>query len=373
MGAPPQAAGTPPPGYPQQGYPAQQPPAYGQPPPGYGAQPPAYGQAPAWGGAPQPYAMPQAPMRPPRPHGYKHQKRLIASILLLVGAVLLIVSIATPFWSDTESGSGVTYTIQFFAGNEWKEICSGSSCPTGTLTCTYSSSGGGCPALTNTGNLYGGVSGLLTGAIVLGFIAAILGLMGALALSFGRIQMLLTWLLILVALALAIAAPMWALGGQPGALTSDYSSGSCAGTSPCNSFFGNACPSGTPSGVSCNWGAGAGWYMAIAGFALLLVGFLFLFMTRRDPFTVQEILQAQQAGMLSPTGAVGHPMAAAAPAAASWGGPAAAYGAAPAAAAAAPAAGGAPGPAPNCTKCGQPTEYVAQYSRWYCRRDNQYV
>lgn len=383
MGAPPQAAGQPPSGYPPQGYPPQQPPAYGQQPaygqapPAYGQAPPGYGQpAPQWG--PSPYAQP-APMRPPRPHGYKHQKRLIASILLLVGAVLLIVSVSTPFWSYTETGGGITVTQQFFPGSEWKETCSGSGCPTGTVTCTYSSSGGGCPALTNTGNLYGGVYGLIVGAIVLGFIAGILSLMGALAISFGRIQMLLVWLLVLVAFALAIAGPMWALGGQPGALTSDYSGSACTGTSPCNSFFGSSCPSGSPSGTSCNWGAGIGWYMAIAGFALLLVGFFFLFITRRDPFTIQEIMAAQSAGMLSPTGAATGavaPVAAwgAAPAAA----PAAAYGAqpayaAPAAAPAAPAAGGAPGPAPNCAKCGRPTEWVSQYSRWYCRADNLYA
>ena len=110
--------------------------------------------------------------------------------------------------------------------------------------------------------------------------------------------------------------------------------------------------------------------MAIAGFALLLVGFFFLFITRRDPFTVQEILAAQSAGMLSPTGAA---TGAVAPAAAWGAAPAAAPAAAYAAPSAAPPAGGAPGPAPNCAKCGRPTEWVSQYSRWYCRADNLYA
>ncbi len=39
-----------------------------------------------------------------------------------------------------------------------------------------------------------------------------------------------------------------------------------------------------------------------------------------------------------------------------------------------PAAPGAPaaGPAPTCPKCGQPAQWVAQYSRWYCHTDQQY-
>jgi hypothetical protein len=31
------------------------------------------------------------------------------------------------------------------------------------------------------------------------------------------------------------------------------------------------------------------------------------------------------------------------------------------------------GPAPNCPKCGRPATWVAQYSRYYCYTDNQYV
>jgi len=51
---------------------------------------------------------------------------------------------------------------------------------------------------------------------------------------------------------------------------------------------------------------------------------------------------------------------------------------APVAPVAAPAAMAPPAPpaapaAPTCPKCGKPTTYIAQYGRYYCYTDNQYV
>jgi hypothetical protein len=40
---------------------------------------------------------------------------------------------------------------------------------------------------------------------------------------------------------------------------------------------------------------------------------------------------------------------------------------------AAPMMAPSPGAAPICPKCGRPTTWVAQYSRWYCTNDQQYV
>jgi hypothetical protein len=34
---------------------------------------------------------------------------------------------------------------------------------------------------------------------------------------------------------------------------------------------------------------------------------------------------------------------------------------------------GAPQAAPNCPRCGQPLQFVAQYQRWFCGREQQYV
>jgi hypothetical protein len=36
-------------------------------------------------------------------------------------------------------------------------------------------------------------------------------------------------------------------------------------------------------------------------------------------------------------------------------------------------AGPGAGAAPNCPRCGSPLQFVAQYQRWYCTRENQYV
>lgn len=38
-----------------------------------------------------------------------------------------------------------------------------------------------------------------------------------------------------------------------------------------------------------------------------------------------------------------------------------------------PAGAPAPGAAPTCPKCGQPATWVAQYGRWYCSTDQQYL
>ena len=32
-----------------------------------------------------------------------------------------------------------------------------------------------------------------------------------------------------------------------------------------------------------------------------------------------------------------------------------------------------PGNAPTCPRCGKPTTWVAQYNRWYCNTDQQYL
>ena len=401
MGAPPQAAGVPPSGYPPQSYPPQQsgygqapqgygqaPPAYGQAPPAYGQAPPAYGQAPGWGAAP---GYGQGPMRPQRPHGYKHQRRLMASILLIVGAALAIASIATPWWTSsvTVSGGGqsVTNTEYAYPGSQYQAQCSGSAglCQVGSSTCSYyGGSGGLCSgSTTNIGNLFGSVNGLMIGAIVLAFICAIMGLLGALAFTFSRIQLILTLIILLAALVLGVVAPIYALGGLPGAISADSTGGCGTGTSPCNSFFGSSCAFlGTPpTGVSdvCSWGAGIGWYLSFVSVAMIAIGLLLFFVSRRDPYTVQEIVQAQQSGALAPTGAI-HPAPMGQPAPmGAWSGAAtpaagaAPMAAAPVQAAAAPPAAGGQGPGPACSKCGQPTTWVQEYSRYYCYRDNQYV
>lgn len=48
-------------------------------------------------------------------------------------------------------------------------------------------------------------------------------------------------------------------------------------------------------------------------------------------------------------------------------------GAAPTPMAAPPAAGVPPPGAPMCPKCGKPGTWIAQYSRWYCYTDSQYL
>jgi hypothetical protein len=117
--------------------------------------------------------------------------------------------------------------------------------------------------------------------------------MGVLA-TFGRWHLTMTCVIVLVAIVMAIAAPVWTASGQPGSYTHDITSSgsSCSpGSSPCNSFYGaNSCPPLVIPGdttYSCSWGAGTGWYIDIVGAGIVTVGFILLLSIRRDAYAVQ--------------------------------------------------------------------------------------
>lgn len=247
--------------------------------------------------------MPVPAYRPPtfrRTPGYRHTKRLAASFFLIFGFILLAIALGVAWWSWSLSVGGSSLTYSFLPGSSLSATCSGSICSSGvyaTGTVTYAAA-----ALGNVGTIYTGAEGLIAGGMVLGLIAAVFALLGGYGLNFGRSQLTLTVLLALIAFILTVAAVAWVTAGQPGAIPSDMGRYySClTGPNPSSSFWGSCSSSyeGTPYSIS--WGADAGWYCAVVGMVLLLVGTVLLIVTRKEPYTANEIAMVPPPTLAAP-------------------------------------------------------------------------
>jgi hypothetical protein len=206
--------------------------------------------------------------------------RSIASVIILVGAVLLIAAVFTPWYAEQFSGYGATITQNAYPG-----------LPSSNGTISYACSGipseASCPSQTsynteranNTGNLAEAVYFLGIAGFILGFIGGILGLM-----SRGNPRRTTPALaLAVVGMLLAVAAVGMFAGALPGAISSDTPSHS--GSGPWSSFLGstNASSFGVHVSGNISWGPAIGWYLALGAFVVLLVGIILIFRYRRDP------------------------------------------------------------------------------------------
>ncbi len=204
-------------------------------------------------------------------------KRTVAGAVVLIGVILLISSLFLGWWSYQISAFGDSDTATFGLPTTSPQVsisCSGpdAACPSSETYSSYQA--------TNTGNLYASVQYLLLGGLALGVVGAIVSL-----LSRGR-QRLVQPALILIILALIVAllAPIHLLLAQPGAIAQDYSTsgngnlgGGSNGTSPANSFWGST----SGSGATATWGPSPGWYLAVVGGVILIGGFALLFSGRK--------------------------------------------------------------------------------------------
>jgi hypothetical protein len=209
--------------------------------------------------------------------------RLIASTVILVGAVLLVAALLMPWYSIGISGNGASETGSFYPGTPSSN---------GTVRYSCSSSSGGpngsspCPTqesyssadLNNTGTVaetgffllvVGGLLGAAAGAIGLTTMSRRDGSAAVLAIA-------------TVALVVAVAAPGLFAASLPGAISKDTPGAS--GSGPWSSFYGSSSNgSGTPNAQSFTWGPGLGWYLSFGAFAVLLVGLILYAKNRRDP------------------------------------------------------------------------------------------
>lgn len=210
-------------------------------------------------------------------------------LCLVVALVLLLGSLAVGWYTisadDTGSSSTSQFTISgtatYYLLDKYVQTltCSGSgSCPPGSTTMgTYPGSGGNAIA-----NLYGVVSGLVIGGVVIGAVALVLALLPkSRAARWGKF-------LVVIALILSAAAPLVLLAAQPMALSSAYAT-PAGGASPASSFFGScsgsACGVSGSSGTTVNaaWGPSIGWFLCLIAVVPLLVGFFLRPHFREEP------------------------------------------------------------------------------------------
>jgi hypothetical protein len=193
--------------------------------------------------------------------------RVVAAIIILIGAILLIAALVMPWYSyKIPEGSG-SATINFYpdmpstSGGVQYSCSSLPSCPSST---SYSSLN-----LNNTGTIAEAGFYLLIGGIVLGIIAAIIG-----AASRGKASRANAAVpLAVVALILALVAPVLFAVALPTATGNDAKGHT--GSGPWSSFF------GSDSGAS--WGPAIGWYLSIGAAVILLIGVIVLAMARKEP------------------------------------------------------------------------------------------
>lgn len=198
------------------------------------------------------------------------RKGMIGGLVMVIGAILLVVSLLVGWYAVTGSiGSGAfsgTLTLTLKPGSQYTYSASAAGLSISN-TCSYSGSNGttGCVGnLAKTGQLYSIVEYLLIVGIIVGFLGAILAMM-----SGGRRKGAVMGLAV-IALLVAIVAPMVLLAAQPGAIKSDLGSSSGGfgsnNTGPQSSFFGSS------NGFT--WGPSTGWYLSIGAFVLFLIGML---------------------------------------------------------------------------------------------------
>jgi hypothetical protein len=193
----------------------------------------------------------------PSPAPQSAFRRLIASVLFFLAAILAGIAAFTPWWTIAASGT-VNESFSFFPGSSYSEV---NGAHGATMFYTYSSHAD----LASLAGLYEGVLGLLLAALVLGLVVGIVGLV----VSFGRlpgfaqnhaVRWLAIVLIVLLAVAIAVVPSL-----QPGLITGCSSTGS----TECNSFWGST----STAGLTSTWGSGLGWYLAIGAVAALVAGF----------------------------------------------------------------------------------------------------
>lgn len=288
MPRPSPVAAAPPPAAPPSPYPTTPPPPSYPPAPGY-AGPPAQTGYP---GYPPPSAPPPIFAPPPspyvtadpsraaarRPPGYRHRRRTTGAIVLSIGFIFTALGLGLGWWS--ESGSGLS--IFFVPGSTATCTAStGSTCPT---PLTYSS------ISSQMSTLYGSIEYMILAALILSVIAAAFAFLGAYGITFGRGQLNLVVMLGALAAVLCVAPVIYAAIGQPAAFQA--ANGGCSGASYCTSFFYGSMTSG---GTTTNWGPYVGWYAALIGFIVLIVGAVVYSRTRTEPFTMDELASSFQA------------------------------------------------------------------------------
>ncbi|MGI0155099.1 MAG: hypothetical protein ACREDE_03035 [Thermoplasmata archaeon] len=182
-------------------------------------------------------------------------------MLLLAVFVLSIASLATPWWSYSASAGGNSESVNFLPGSNYNITCAGHCGGFSAGSFPYTAIGG------SLGGLYEGVLILVALSAVLTGLAALFG--GLRVLGRSRAPNARRWAFLGsgIAAVVLLGAIVWTASAQPGAFPagSALTGSGSGGASPATSFWGS-----NPAG-SASWGAGVGWYLALASVVLIIV------------------------------------------------------------------------------------------------------
>jgi len=210
------------------------------------------------------------------------RRTLVAMLVVLIGVVLLIVSLFTPWYTTEASGDGITASMNFYPGlpttnGTIQYVCSGTGVPCPSST-SYSDYG-----INNTGRVAETGYFLIIAGIVFGLLAVILALLGRRKPGRGRAAVAVT----IIAVILAIAAPGAFAVELPHAISQDYPG--ATGTGPWSSFFGSNSTTESGFTLTSTWGPAIGWYLSIGAFVVLWVGVILLLRQRKEPVETASV------------------------------------------------------------------------------------
>jgi hypothetical protein len=196
---------------------------------------------------------------------------LIASILFLASASLSWYTV-----SLSASNGSSSVTVNLYPGDSFNTTSTSGASTTGSTT-TYSEA-----KLTETGNLYAILQGLL-------LLGAIVGITGAslLLVAGGESRSAKSWGTALVAFAvlMALVSPLVLLAAQPTALAHDSYNGSDSNSQtngPTSSFFG----SNSSSAYTATWGPSIGWYLSFLVFVMLAISWALVPSSDNEPAAI---------------------------------------------------------------------------------------
>jgi len=222
--------------------------------------------------------------------------RLIAAIVVLVGAILLIAALFMPWYMEKLSTTGASSTANAYPGfpsqnGTIQYTCSGylTSCPQTSYNNAH---------LNNTAVIAETGFFLLIVGFICGILGALVGFMARGNSSRVRPAMVLS----ILALIFAIVTPLLFAVALPGAQASDTPTAARFGASsgPWSSFIGSSTGTIGTTSISLNWGPAVGWYLSIVAFVLLLVGVILLMRARHDPSPAPTSMPAPGTPAMAP-------------------------------------------------------------------------
>lgn len=216
--------------------------------------------------------------------------RWLLAFLLIAAFVLGAISLGSSWWFYTSRAAGGSISLGFVPGGDYVVTCS--NCGGFTAgSFSYSAFGG------SLGGLYEAILGLMAAAVALVALAAALALLAALGRRTGWWQRSGSFVLVFVALVLAWIAAIAVVAAQPGAFgaASTFQGLGPGNASPTTSFW------GTDAAGTANWGAGAGWYLALAAGVLLVVIAAFLVLVGHERLRLPERTTRRPAEIPAPS------------------------------------------------------------------------